>query len=82
MTRESLLRQFEQLEAQALLLAGGIKTLRLAIDEESKPAQAAPEEDADGRCLHPAEYRQAAPSMGNPARFFCGRCKTAGGLRS
>jgi hypothetical protein len=81
MSNQIVLRHLEQLEAQAQLLAASIQTLRLMVSPQQEPAPL-PEEDEQGNCLHPADYRQSAAGMGarHRNRFFCTRCRGYGGI--
>lgn len=79
--REALLAQVEHLQAQAMLLASQINAFKKLIEASLPvPAPAEPEEDADGRCLHPVPYRVPAVTSGHQTRFACRRCKQWGGL--
>lgn len=74
MTRDIVMHQLEILRAQVDALAALVNQALPA----TPPAQ--PAVEVAGECQHPDEARVAAPGMGNPNRFYCGRCrKTAGG---
>lgn len=80
--REALLAQIEALQQQALLLAaqaGAIaRTVESIWPEQAEPE---PEQDSEGRCLHPHQYRVRAASAGQPNRYACKRCNEYGGLK-
>lgn len=72
-----LARQLEVLEGQLSMLQAQIRSLRLAMKGEPPPP-----EEVDGQCMHPPSYRQAAPSMGQPEREYCNRCRAFIGGKS
>lgn len=80
--REAILAQLATLKAQAALLVGQANALELLI-EQAWPAAAPvePEEDPDGRCLHPVAQRVPAATGGQPGRFACRKCGQYAGLR-
>lgn len=45
----------------------------LPMPEEAKPV---PEEDENGKCLHPEKMREYAPTFKYQKRFQCKRCGT------
>lgn len=86
MTHEQLVRQLAQLQAQAQMLGESIRTLIDLVDApktEPKPQSEPepPEEDEEGNCLHPEDFRTPAAAMGiNRNRYYCGRCQGYGGV--